>query len=501
MAGSTALYVRKSTEDFGDSGVSESIENQILFLQDYCKANAITETKTYIDDGISGTTFNRPGFTQMISDIEKGLIDTIITKDYSRLGRDYIQSGYYLEKYFPEHNIRYIAVNDGIDTAKQGSNNDMAPFRAVFNDMYAKDISIKVRTALTTKKKNGQFIGSSAPFGYKKSPCNKNQLIIDTETAPYVCMIFQLALQGESFSAISDKLSSLGVPTPSESKKLTASQKRFKGVWNEITVKNILTSETYIGNLTQNRTQKINYKIKKKRRLNFEEWITVNNTHEGIINADDFYTVQKIISVRTYSHKSGQKNLLSGLCFCADCFSPMTYHKSGNVKYLVCSAWKKHAKLKLCHSHSIREDYVLEQIKVQLRNIVQGIDIDRIKEEKSPVNKTDIYSVLQNKIECERKSLLAMYKDKINGVISEEDYQYFSIETKKNIESLNSQINTLSASDSTPAENVYEYIENLLTFEQTNRETLALLISKVLIDMNKNITIEFNFKEPEQKQL
>ena len=138
---------------------------------------------------------------------------------------------------------------------------------------------------------------------------------------------------------------------------------------------------------------------------------------------------------------------------------------------------------------------------MQLRNIVQGIDIDRIKEEKSPVNKTDIYSVLQNKIECERKSLLAMYKDKINGVISEEDYQYFSIETKKNIESLNSQINTLSVSDSTPAENVYEYIENLLTFEQTNRETLALLISKVLIDMNKNITIEFNFKEPEQKQL
>ncbi len=285
----TALYLRLSRDD-GTEKESESIQNQKAFLISYANEHGFSLAGIYIDDGWSGTSYDRPAFKRMLSDIELGRINCVITKDLSRLGRDYIMTGHYLERYFPQHDVRYIAINDGIDTYQDNTNNDMTPFRAVFNDMYAKDISKKVRTALNTKKENGIFIGSSPPYGYKKDPHDKGRLIIDTETAPVVRQIFSMYLSRASKCAIAESLSREGIPTPSAVKNLKAACR----AWNEVTIARILTNPTYAGDLTQNRSRKISYKLSKKRNLPQEQWITVKNTHEPIISREDFKAAQEL---------------------------------------------------------------------------------------------------------------------------------------------------------------------------------------------------------------
>ena len=250
------LYVRLSRDDGADK-VSESIKNQQDFLLRYAAEQGYEVAEIYADDGWSGTNFDRPAFQRMIRDIEEKKINLVLTKDLSRLGRDYILTGHYLERYFPEHQIRYIAVNDGIDTFENSIANELNPFKAVMNDMYARDISNKVRTALTTKKQNGKFIGAFAPFGYQKSAEDKNKLEVDPLTAPTVKRIFQLFLSGESMKRIAQRLTQEGVLTPSKQRQAQRGADR----WNDVMIKRILTNETYIGNLTQNRTRKINYKL------------------------------------------------------------------------------------------------------------------------------------------------------------------------------------------------------------------------------------------------
>ena len=235
----------------------ESIKNQQDFLLRYAAEQGYEVAEIYADDGWSGTNFDRPAFQRMIRDIEEKKINLVLTKDLSRLGRDYILTGHYLERYFPEHQIRYIAVNDGIDTFENSIANELNPFKAVMNDMYARDISNKVRTALTTKKQNGKFIGAFAPFGYQKSAEDKNKLEVDPLTAPTVKRIFQLFLSGESMKRIAQRLTQEGVLTPSKQRQAQRGADR----WNDVMIKRILTNETYIGNLTQNRTRKINYKL------------------------------------------------------------------------------------------------------------------------------------------------------------------------------------------------------------------------------------------------
>ena len=340
------LYVRLSRDDGADK-VSESIKNQQDFLLRYAAEQGYEVAEIYADDGWSGTNFDRPAFQKMIRDIEEKKINLVLTKDLSRLGRDYILTGHYLERYFPEHQIRYIAVNDGIDTFENSIANELNPFKAVMNDMYARDISNKVRTALTTKKQNGKFIGAFAPFGYQKSAEDKNKLEVDPLTAPTVKRIFQLFLSGESMKRIAQRLTQEGVLTPSKQRQAQRGADR----WNDVMIKRILTNETYIGNLTQNRTRKINYKLKKKQRLEKEQWITVEHTHQGIVSQQVFRQAQILLGKRTYRpiRRAGKEHRLSGLVYCADCGSKMTFLG----EYLVCSNWRKDSKN--CSSHSIRE--------------------------------------------------------------------------------------------------------------------------------------------------
>ena len=257
------IYLRLSRED-EKLGESESISNQRDLLLNYIRDNNLLLVDEYVDDGVSGTTFDRAGFNRMIKDCEAKKINMIITKDTSRLGRDHIEFGFYVERYFPEHNIRYVAVNDGIDTESSSSANDMLVFKSAFNDMYVKDISNKIRSSLYTKKRNGQFVGAYAPYGYMKDPEDKHKLLINEEEARIVKRIFKMFASGSSLNDICDILTHEQIKTPSISKNMKLGQNNVHyGVWSTRTISDILKCPTYIGNLTQCKQKKVNYKSKR----------------------------------------------------------------------------------------------------------------------------------------------------------------------------------------------------------------------------------------------
>ena len=274
------LYIRLSRED-GDDLESESISNQRSLLTGFLKANNLVAIDEYVDDGYSGGNFNRPSFKRLIRDIEDKKINCVITKDLSRLGRDYIDTGRYVERYFPENGIRYIAVNDDIDTFHETSGSDMMPFKLSMNDMYAKDISKKVRSHLLTMKKEGKFCGSVPPYGYMRSPNNKYQLIIDPRTAPVVKHIFDLYISGYGSCAIAEILTREEYPTPIMFKN---SEKKIDKcnhpeIWKHSSINNILKNKVYTGCLIQHTSQNINYKTKKRKKVPQSEWCIVENDH------------------------------------------------------------------------------------------------------------------------------------------------------------------------------------------------------------------------------
>ena len=499
------LYLRLSREDEND-GVSGSIQNQQDFLTRYILGQGWNLTDVYADDGFSGTNFQRPSFERLISDIENGRINCVVTKDLSRLGRDYIMTGHYLEKYFPSKKVRYIAVNDGIDTFEDSGGNDLSPFRSVINDMYAKDISKKVRTALHTKKLNGKFIGTVPPYGYQKSLEDKHRLEPDPNTAPIVRRIYQMFIEGNSKLGIANQLSAENIPTPSQSKGLKATQKRHKGVWNEVIIGRILTNPTYIGNLTQNRSKKINYKVDNKVNLPDSDWIVVEGTHEPIVTTEDFKLVQQLNTKRNYVRRDNRAaHLLSGLVRCGTCGSPMTFaHESAERSYIVCSAWRKHPKLGLCTSHSYRESKVNARVIEALRNEALSLNKDKIADsalstDDSTTAAQSEFARLNGQLDDIKTALASLYMDKVRGVITEDDFMDMSARFNSQRESIASRTKQLQDEENqrnqmgNNREQVLAILEEFLTFEAVDRATLAMLIHKVEIFPEKELKIHFNF--------
>ena len=275
------MYIRLSRED-GDKLESTSITNQRDILTRYISENEkLTLIKEYVDDGYTGTNFDRPGFQNLIEDIENNVIDMVITKDMSRLGRDYIQTGYYMQKYFPDKRVRYVSILDNIDTLEDEGMSDIAPFKAVLNDMYAKDISNKIKSVLHEKKKNGQFVGTTAPYGYEKDPENKYQLIVIQKESEVVKKIFELYLQGNGLTKIAKILTEEEVPVPILSRNNANGRKTaLYYCWKQTTISRILRNPVYIGNLPQLKRRKLNYKSTKRVQVDKEDWLIVENTHE-----------------------------------------------------------------------------------------------------------------------------------------------------------------------------------------------------------------------------
>ena len=357
----TALYCRLSQDD-KQEGDSNSIINQKKILKKYAIDRGYTNIQFYIDDGISGTTFNRAGFQSMIADVETGKVKRVIVKDMSRLGRDYLQVGMYTEIFFPEHDVHFIAVNDGVDSNQE--DNEFTPFRNIINEWYAKDTSKKIRAVKRSKGMAGEHIGSHPPYGYMKNPENKKEWIVDEEAAEVVRDIFAKFLDGMSKNAIVQYLNEHGVLSPAAYKRERLGLKyqnpgidpAKRPLWGAVTITTILKNRMYCGDMVQGRYRVKSYKIHVQEVVPEDEWYIVENTHEAIIDRDTFDKVQRLLlrDTRTAPQKK-QIYLFSGFLRCADCGKAMTRSKVGGTVYYYCRTYKNQSK-SACTKHTIKHN-------------------------------------------------------------------------------------------------------------------------------------------------
>ena len=396
-----ALYMRLSREDDGNAE-SASIATQRKLLRSYAGENGFAVAGEYIDDGWSGTSFDRPEFSRMIADIEAGEVNMVITKDLSRLGRDYIAAGQYTELYFPSRGVRYIAVNDCYDSA--GPMNDIVPFKHVINEMYARDASRKIRSALHVKMREGGWIGNFAPYGYKKDPANKNRLVADERSAPVVREIFKLAAEGSRPSEIAARLNGYGTPSPALHRCLThphldpdvyTSRKE----WSPSTICKMLGNVVYLGHTAQGKTSKPSFRSKTPLPKPRSEWQVVENTHEPIVTPEVFDLVRRRCLSRRAAPKSGFVNVFSGVAKCADCGGNMSTapsRKKGEQYNLVCGGYKLYGK-KACTNHFISYSQLCATVLSEaretptdgltpafVRNLIDRIEIGQGEYEQTP---------------------------------------------------------------------------------------------------------------------
>lgn len=341
MAGQTtkttyraALYCRLSRDD-GNVQESSSIQTQKEMLSRYARENGIKDTAFYVDDGYSGTNFDRPDFKRMIADIESGKINCVITKDLSRLGRNYLETGVFIEVYFPEHNVRYIAVNDVVDTSEQETA-DFTPFRNIINELYAKDTSKKVKSAKRSRVLNGMYVATSAPYGYRKDADDRHRLVIDERYAPTVRLIFSLAKDGMGISQIRNHLNGQHILRPSAVNP-NGYERHFDGAddsrryeWSNNSVRGILRNPVYAGHLVMGKRYSPSFKSHKSLSVLPENYTVVKNIHEPIVSPKDFELVQKLITSRRTVNNGGRKfdNIFAGLLKCGDCGYAMTLTKA-----------------------------------------------------------------------------------------------------------------------------------------------------------------------------
>lgn len=382
--GITALYCRLSRDD-GTESESNSIGNQKKLLSQKAKEMGLTDTKYYVDDGYTGTNFNRPGFQQLIDDIEIGLVSAVMVKDLSRLGRDYVSVGNYTDSYFPEHNVRFIAVNDAIDSDEGES--EIAPFKNILNEMYARDISKKIRSSHRLRGSMGEPL-SQPPYGYIKSPENKKKWIIDPEAATVVKSIFKMCLDGKGNETIARELQENKVLIPMaywRSKGLNRGGKKTQTnpyKWCKTTIQKILSQQEYCGDIINFKTYSKSFKNKRRIENSKENWAVFKDVNEPIIDRETFETVQKFISKikrRAPKKENGERSIFNGLIYCGDCHSKMRYHTSTSNKeihYFTCSDNKVDYRGNCPGRHYVRADALEEVVKLELRRLVEMLEID-----------------------------------------------------------------------------------------------------------------------------
>ena len=509
-----ALYIRLSKEDENE-GPSQSVQNQESLLKEFVQQHRLSIYDTYIDDGWSGTSFDRPDFQRMIGDIEARKVNMVITKDLSRLGRDYILTGHYMERYFPEHRVRYISLLDGIDTGVDSTANDITPFRAIMNDMYAKDISKKIKSVKRDKQRKGQFIGGKAVYGYKMHPTEKNKIVIDEEAAPVVRNIFALALSGMSCRSIAAYLNEKGVPTPAAYAHLAVARPGpYTGLWSSERIADMLKNETYIGNMVQGRVVKISYKSKKCLRQSPENWVIVEGKHEPIIDPETFQKVQRLVSSRKHTRSRTYEFLLKGLIFCHECGYPMAVLNRKNAAgedrlFFVCRTYQRFTKARVCTCHSIKEETVNEAVLSKMREIcwehLNPIRLQSIAEEtiksagQAQVCEAEIPS-LQAQIATLTTNLDRIYLDRLSGVLREEDFQRIYQKVKMDRTVLEDRLKSLQEQAKQPVnieEKARALVKQFLDSAFNSREVLVSLIERLELTEEKEIIIKFRFPELE----
>lgn len=366
-----ALYMRLSKDDDG-AAESASIITQRKMLRSYAAEHGYVVFDEYVDDGWSGTNFDRPDFKRMIADIEAKKVNMVITKDLSRLGRDYITAGQYTEIYFPSKGVRYIAIHDGYDSDSPYS--DIAPFKNVINEMYARDTSKKIRSAFATKMRDGAYIAAFAPYGYQKDPVDKNHLVVDRQSGQVVKRIFRMAAEGAPPAEIARGLNERGIPPPAVYRCMThdgldvnAYSKRQE--WTSATIAKMLRNVVYLGHIAQGKTTKVSFKSQLTLSNPRDEWIVVENTHEALVDQETFDLARRRAMARTCEKKGRFYNLFSGIAKCADCGRNMSAtgtRKKGSPANLTCGGYKLYG-AEECSNHFIDYNVLYEIVQASLR--------------------------------------------------------------------------------------------------------------------------------------
>lgn len=521
-----AMYVRLSnSDDIKSNEESNSIVNQKRLIEDYVEKHFDIEiVSEKVDDGYSGIIFERPAFKEMMNEIEEGIINCVIVKDLSRFGREYIETGRYLQKIFPAYGVRFIAINDNIDTAKEININDglITSFKSLINDSYCRDISIKTRTSLEIKRAKGEFIGASVKYGYKKSKDNKNKLVIDEYPAEIVRDIFKMRIEGFSSKSIADKFNERGILSPIEYRKkmgLPYSKggygKTDTAKWSATTIIRMLTDEVYIGHMVQGKQTTVNYKLKKPILKPEDEWVKVENTHEPIVSKETFELVKRVmlLDTRTAPH-SDSLYIFSGILVCGYCGNRMTrkivYSRGKKYIYYTCPITKKQG----CNGEMIREDKLIECTVCSLKSHIESvISLDEILDEanKNSIKENKI-SKLKESIELNKDKLnkinsykATLYKNMIDGVLNKEEHNKYKEnynikidEIKKAIEILNNEINSIqSEADS----KWIEFFKNISDTNTLDRKTLISLVNSIVVVSKTLIKINFNYQQDYDRKL
>ena len=495
-----ALYARLSRDD-DNEGDSNSISHQIEILTKYAKEHGIDNFKIYKDDGFSGTNFNRPGFQEMLDDIEDGLVSMVVVKDMSRFGRNYLEVGMYTEIRFPEKGVRFIAVNDGVDSERD--DNDFTPFRNIINEWYAKDTSKKIRAVFRNKGMSGQRISTRSPYGYLRN--EDGSLRADEETAPNVRLIFQLCAEGNGPGKIARMLKEREIPTPSTVVFQRTGQTRYYHPddpcrWTSDTVAGILEQDAYLGRTSNFKTSRISYKSKKIVNTPPEKWVTFENTHEAIIDVELWNSVQKIRSQRRRPTKMGEMGMFSGLAYCADCGSKLYHCRSGSWSYeqecYTCSAYRTR---KNCSAHYIRA-VVLEQLVLQnLQRVIAYVQEDEsefVRLVTRNLNAAQTEELEQAKRLLEKNMRRAdeldtiiqrLYEDNINGKLTDDRFKKLSEAYEQEQAALRESIPTLTARVETidsKAVNLQHFLKLVRKYTQPEKLTPAMLrelVEKVVV--------------------
>lgn len=483
------LYLRLSSADGPDSE-SNSIQNQRAFLRQWAADNGFSVTGEYVDDGHTGTDFERPGFQRLQSALLEGAVRCVIVKDLSRLGRNYTETGRYLEQVFPRLGVRFIAVNDQYDSdGNTDAVQQMAVFKNVFNDWYAREASAKVRASLRTLKSQGKFLGSLPPYGYRIDPQDRYHLLPDPQTAPVVRRIFRLFLAGQSLTGIAEQLDREGIPPPSVQKGMTAAGRRFSGQWSARSVRAVLTHPAGRGAMAQQWTRTVNYKVHQRRRTAPEEQIVVENTHEPLVSAADFFQAQRLLESRA-CRTTGRPHLLTGLVFCADCGAPMYAKKRGNHCYLNCYRYYQAPGTGRCTSHSIREDAVVDAVTSALRTLAaQSVDPRELACGADSRDTAEEQALRERGLERCRRALLNASKDRADGLLTRAEFVELTGALRREEAALTKP---LSAPRTQPDPGAAA--KRLLRFEQITRPQLHTLVRRIEVDRNGRLTIAFAFR-------
>lgn len=506
-----AAYLRLSQED-GDKDVSDSIVSQRNIIENKVKelGEDFIIVDYYIDDGYTGLNTDRPNFQRMLADIEKGIVNSIITKDLSRLSRNSFEANYYIELYFLERNIRYISVLDNVDTGTKNSNNDMIQFKTLINDWYSKDISRKVKSGVWARKEQGLFVGAKAPYGYMKDENNKNKLIVNKEEAKIVKRIFQMYDSGSTMGQIAKKLQDEKVYCPS----YNGFEKNKNGIygWNYSTISKILKNEFYLGNTVYGKVINLSYKSKKVKFVPREEWKVVANTHKAIISKELFDSVQKKIKLSQKAKTHKHTWILNGIALCKECGEPMQLKvkyrkdkKTISFMRLYCSSSlhkkgycvRKHRGINLQSVTQI----VVSDLNKKVKNIVSCEDVSELLEKyyKDKDNTEDERELKETMKQLEKtnKMVSSLYLDYKNGVIQEVDFKtMYNQEMAKRdnlnekIDKINNKINNNMKISDNQFKKVAKKVSNVKNW---SKEQLADVIESVEIDNNDNIYINYKY--------